>query len=144
MSIEQDEAAIQALLLSCGMDKEEVKETPTIIQIENYVRPLKYLKFEKEMTKEEKYIKVISEILKVVDIDFLTEMKDDNWFTVTYSRPYGKSNGGPVIHIGYEFEDKKIKRQRFGEINNRFPIFNLCTELRAKYNIHKSKMNQAA
>lgn len=142
MSIEQDEAAIQALLLSCGMDKEEVKETPTIIQRENYVRPLKYLKFEKEMTKEEKYVKVITEILKVVDIDFLKDMKDDNWFLVSYSRPYGNSNGGPVIHLGYELEG--TKRERFGEINNRFPIFKLCTELRAKYNIHKAKTNQAA
>lgn len=149
MSIEKDEAAIQALLLSCGMDSGEISERPKIIKKGQVTKPLKYLKFEKEDSKESKYVSVVAEVLKVVPIDFLSSMKDEGWLEISYSRPYKDSEGGPIFLLGYpgtpsSSKDLTAGRKRFGEINSRFPIFNLVSELRLKYNSFSSQQSQAA
>ena len=149
MSIEKDEAAIQALLLSCGMDSGEISERPKIIKKDQVSKPLKYLKFEKDDNKEKKYISIIVEVLKIVPIDFLTRMKEEGWLEITYSRPYKDSEGGPVFLLGFpgtptSSKDLTAGRKRFGEINSRFPIFNLSSELRLKYNSLMPLKNQAA
>jgi hypothetical protein len=128
MDIEKDQAAIQALLLSCGIshiEQEELRPTPTRLKP---TRVLKYIKFEDSYTKEYKYSLVLKDILKVVDVEFLLKAKTDGWLEITYTRQYKECEGGPVFNLYGE------KKMRFAEVNSRFPIFNLLTELRKKYN----------
>lgn len=140
MSIEKDEAAIQALLMSCGMDSvdkvEVLKPQPTR---EKPTRILKYIKFEDSFTREYKYSLVLKELLKVIDVNFLIKLKEENWLEISYSRPYKQSEGGPVF-----FLDCNGDRKRIGEVNSRFPIFNLLTDLRVKYNDYQASLKQVA
>lgn len=150
MSIEKDEATIQALLMNCGIKKSDVDEVSGEEKLKQVIiknkpsRVLKYIKFEPEYTKEHKYGMVLKDVLKVIDAEFLLTATQEGWLEVTYTRQYvsnGKvSNGSPVFNIFAEDGSKK----RFAEVNSRFPILNLLTELRIKYNKKNIKVTQGS
>ena len=119
---------LQELLLSCGVTEEEPKEIPkVVIRTEKKVKScVKYVNLGGR-SREEKYAVVLKETISRYSIDFMLWLNENDLYQVKFSRPYGKSFGGPVVFVGEKQTPRSSKdevrgRDKFHEINSRFPI----------------------
>ena len=93
-------------------------------------------------TKESKMYLVLQKMIAATSAKFLLDMKEIGWICIDYSRQYKESLGGPVVLVGDKFDaasgkDKKCGRDRYGEINGKFPLYNLIMALKMKYDTLK-------
>ena len=156
MSIEKTESLIDKLLFECGVSKDDlnnvtksINDLTTKAKIDALATPVvkrerpkerihKYIDMSIFKTKEQKMQYVLLEMFKYTSMDFIKEMKEEEWIEISYSRPYKDNIGGPVVLCGKKItpkssKDVKCGRERFGEINNNFPIYNLIVKLKIRY-----------
>lgn len=166
MSLEKTQAAMEQLLFECGISKEDLDAVNTIIPTPSIssepavrgrpknakigskgVNIQKYLDMSdasKFPTKESKMHYVLFQMIRSTSPEFILDMKTDEWIMIDYSRPYKTSLGGPVVLVGDKTDaasakDKKCGRERFGEINGKFPIYNLLIKLKIRFKKEKHK-----
>lgn len=157
MSYDKTSAEIDALLFACDISKEDLEKVSIVVpkpsssEERKRGRPKgsrvnssgtlvqKYIDFTGYPSKEAKMEFVLNHIIRATSFEFVKTMKESNWITISYSRPYKESIGGPIFLVGEISDDassKSVKkgRDRFGEINNRFPLYALTVKLSVKFN----------